>query len=89
MIVKGIIDSCVKADVRGAVENVSKLWNAVTRRLILEQSFAFAKVSTWSRIEAIGIREIGFAHANRSRIRYDCNCMVCVQGYAANPNFRI
>ena len=92
MIVKGIIDSCVKADVRGAVENVSKLWNAGYSAIdIIGTIFRVCKgFDMVEGLKLLFIREIGFTHM---RIAQGLDTELQLHGLCArlcskSPNFR-
>jgi replication factor C subunit 2/4 len=92
VIVKSIIDSCIKADVRGAVENVSKLWNAGYSAFdIIGTIFRVCKGFEMNEaMKLTFIREIGFTHM---RIAQGLDTELQLHGLCArlcskSPNFR-
>ena len=81
IIVKNIIESCMKADVRKAVQNLSSLWNAGYSAFdIIGTIFRVTKSYEMPEpLKLCFVREIGFAHI---RIAEDwirnCNFTDCV-----------
>ncbi len=92
MIVKNIIDSCIKANVRGAVENVSKLWNAGYSAFdIIGTIFRVCKGFEMAEgLKLLFIREIGFTHMRIAQ-GLDTELQLhglCARLCAKSPNFK-